>query len=168
MPIEKPLAIVAAASKHGLGIFATRDIVSQEEFYQYSGRIISFEETLQLGPLEGHAIQVSATKYLYADEPGRLINHSCAPNVGLNEKMRLIALRNIKKGEEIFFDYSTSMMERWWEMPCACGTAICRGVIQDFDLIPIEIQQTYIGHGIVPSFILELANFLKRAKLSTK
>ena len=164
MPIQETLcAITISNSKHGRGTFATRDIRQGESFYSYSGRELTYEETLTLGHFEGHAIQISPSKYLYADEPGVLINHSCEPNAGLNDIICLVALRDIIAGEEVCFDYSTSMMERSWVMPCQCGSTICRGVIEDFDMIPLETQQAYIKLGVVPTFVLELAKILSRA-----
>ena len=57
-------------------------------------------------------------------------------------------------GEEIRFDYSTTMLERAWELNCACGSPRCRGLIQDFDLLPIALQTFYLRLGIVQNFIV--------------
>ena len=58
-----------------------------------------------------------------------LVNHSCAPNLGLfpmvgaggvDGDLFLVARREIAAGEELSFDYSTSMVDEPWAMDCAC------------------------------------------------
>lgn len=45
------------------------------------------------------------------EEPGLYINHNCDPNLGNvdNEDgcYNLVAIRDIKKGEQLFFDYDS-------------------------------------------------------------
>ena len=57
-------------------------------------------------------------------------------------------------GEELFWDYSTSMLERHWTMICNCGNQNCRKIITDFDLLPNALQGEYIKMNIVLPFIL--------------
>lgn len=152
---SKTFAIEVRASKHGKGIFATRDIAKGEELYQYTGHYINFDQCQSLGENECYPIQVEIDRYLVADLPGCFINHSCSPNAGLNEQMRLVALCPINAGQEIFLDYSTTMWERSWTMRCSCGSENCRSIIEDFDLIPAEKQVAYIKLNIVSPFILK-------------
>lgn len=161
MPIQDTSnAIKIDTSKHGRGIFATRDITIHEEFYQYTGTPIDYPTCQAMGADECYPIQINDVSkpdaYLLSDAPGCYINHKCnTPNAGLNGKSRLVALRDIKKEEEVCFDYSTSMLERSWTMLCACGEVNCRGLIEDFDKLPTERQQAYIHLGVVQPFILE-------------
>ncbi len=72
------------------------------------------------------------------------INHSCNPNSGLiikNEKVNLIAIKNIKNGKEITYDYSTTINEDNWKMRCNCGSKICRKIIKDFKYLPKNIKK---------------------------
>ncbi|MCX6550376.1 MAG: SET domain-containing protein-lysine N-methyltransferase [Acidobacteria bacterium] len=53
-------------------------------------------------------------------------NHSCDPNTafaGLN----LVALRNIRAGEELTVDYATFYDRHMIPFDCTCGSAVCRG-----------------------------------------
>jgi hypothetical protein len=68
--------------------------------------------------------------------------------------VELHALRPIQTGEEICFDYSTSMGEENWTMKCECGSSQCRGIVRDFKLIPVLYQHRYIMLGVVPDFLL--------------
>ncbi len=145
----------------GLGVFAKVPIKPRETIFYLTGRLIDFEEAVASEYGE-HSIQIGLNRYVsphssagYPHSPARYINHSCSPNSGFVDEIRLIALNQIHPGEEICFDYSTTMLERYWELDCLCGAAQCRGRIRDFDLLPLAWQQHYIRLGVVPDYILE-------------
>ncbi|KAF5285438.1 hypothetical protein FQA39_LY16692 [Lamprigera yunnana] len=67
---------------------------------------------------------------------GRFVNHSCEPNCEMQKwsvngqfRMALFALRDIKDGEEITYDYNFSLFNPAEGQECKCGSANCRGVI---------------------------------------
>ena len=109
-----------------------------------------------------YTIQIGIDQYVDPYSPARYLNHSCAPNAGFVDEIRLIALRQILPGEEIRFDYSTTMLERYWELDCECGAGNCRKRIRDFDLLPLEVQTRYLRLGIVQNFIVEELDTVKR------
>ena len=111
-------------------------------------------EAIARGSLESNPLQIEATTYLDLQPPGVFLNHSCVPNTGLVESCFLVALRAIARGEELRFDYSTTMHEDHWTMTCGCGAVGCRGVVTDFRLLPTERQQHYLRLGIVQPFIV--------------
>lgn len=87
-----------------------------------------------------------------------LINHSCDPNAGLRftrEGIFLHALRDIEPGEEITWDYSTTMFESGWHMACLCRSANCRGEIGDFAELPGDVRDHYRLLGIIPPYLRE-------------
>jgi SET domain-containing protein len=69
------------------------------------------------------------------------INHSCAPNCESDadsdpsgERIYIRALRNIKAGEELNYDYGLTIDERYTaklkkEFACYCGSKNCRGTM---------------------------------------
>ena len=142
-------------AKFGKGLFASVDILKNTVITKATGRMMTFAETLELKEKESHAMQVGPDQYILCDIPFLYSNHSCDPNCGITPELEMNALRNIRKGEELLWDYSTSMLERHWTMKCNCGTAVCRGIIKDFDLIPEALQQKYIRLNIVLPFILD-------------
>lgn len=88
-----------------------------------------------------------------------LINHGCNPNCGLTftrEGVQLIALRNITRGEELCWDYSTTSLDHGWSMQCLCGAASCRGTVGDFRWLPETVQKRYRKLGILPNYITDL------------
>src|SRR5215213_6922083 len=142
-------------SKFGKGLFASVDIPKNTIVARATGQPMSFEQTLELNEKESHTLQTGPSQYILCDPPFLYSNHSCDPNCGLTPNMELKTLRPIKQGEELLWDYSTSMLERHWTMQCRCGSPNCRGLITDFDLLPEELQAKYIELNIVLPFILE-------------
>ncbi|MCF7834316.1 MAG: SidA/IucD/PvdA family monooxygenase [Candidatus Pacebacteria bacterium] len=78
-------------------------------------------------------------------------NHSCNPNCGikLNNSggYSLVAMKEIKKGEEITWDYA---MSEWESIAlentnCKCGSSICRGAVGGYKDLSLKIKQKYIG-----------------------
>jgi uncharacterized protein len=142
-------------SRFGKGLFADETILSKSVILCFTGEFVTFQDTLQMGESECYPVQIDDNKYIDLGEPAKFINHSCTPNCGLNERLELIAITTIKHGEELFWDYSTSMLERGWKMQCGCGEPHCRQVIQDFDFLPNSIQEKYIAINIVQPYILK-------------
>ena len=62
----------------------------------------------------------------------RLINHSCNPNsevVGKGLKLWIESIKDIKKGEEILYDYGFSFDQDFKDYPCRCNSSNCCGYI---------------------------------------
>ena len=60
-----------------------------------------------------------------------LLNHSCAPNCEaelLDDRIWIIARRDIQPGEEITFNYGYDL-ENYRDYPCCCGSPHCVGYI---------------------------------------
>jgi len=104
-------------------------------------------------------VQIGRKFYLHISGNGDYLNHSCNPNAGLVIKgtnVKLKAIKNIKRGDEVTFDYSTTMNEDEYELSCHCGNTNCRKTIRDFKYLPITIRKKYVRMGIVPLYILEV------------
>jgi hypothetical protein len=138
----------------GKGIFALKDIPPQTILMHVKGEPLNFSSTKVLGEKEAYTLQVGANHYILTKPPFCFLNHSCDPNCALDSDLFLYTLRSIRAGEEIRWDYSTTMLERSWTMECHCGSPNCREVITDFDLLPPDLQKKYIGMGVVLPFIL--------------
>jgi hypothetical protein len=82
-----------------------------------------------------HAMQLGPDLWLCSDGNNLddCINHSCEPNVGFaTGEPALYALRDIAIGEQLAWDYSTSIAEHGWTLTCLCGAANCRQVIRSW------------------------------------
>jgi len=147
-------SIRVARSPHGLGLFAAVDIPAGATILLFTGEIINLDEVLSSGQDECYPLQFATTLYLDLDARSRIVNHSCVPNAGLRSDRVLVALRDIRFGEEICYDYSTTMSERRWTMQCRCALAECRGIVGDFHDLPPSLKEHYLQLGIVQSFIV--------------
>lgn len=137
----------------GKGVHARFPIRAGEKIFQFDGPMLTHAEVLELGPDEAYTIQMGPDEYIDTRPPGRFTNHSCEPNAGISADRVLVAIRDIEAGEEIQFDYSTTMSENHWTMICRCGRPHCRRLIRDFHFLPPSLQAYYIRLGLVQSFI---------------
>ena len=64
-------------------------------------------------------IGVGENKWINPDYPNQYLNHSCNPNSGIKGKVTMIALTDIREGEEITIDYSIIEGDDLWEMNCS-------------------------------------------------
>ena len=140
-----PFAKVKTSSIHNRGLFAAKRIPKDEYVIQYLGEIISKKES-NLRGIDQHdkslSEDVGAVYIFELDDQrdidgnfewndARLANHSCSPNCeaqNIDGEIWLVALREIKKGEEITFDYGYAL-EHWKDHPCRCGSEGCVGYI---------------------------------------
>ena len=144
----------------GKAVFANINFKKGEEITEFKGQLMKRRELPELVmPEDDRFIQVGKDKY-FGPSGGfdDFFNHSCHPNAGIKyvgERVILIACKDIRKGEEITWDYSTMMDEDQWEMDCMCKSKSCRKRIRDFKYLPKKIQERYMKLGIVPTYILE-------------
>jgi hypothetical protein len=145
--------IAAAAGNIGHGLFAGEPIAAGCEILWFTGPRLTLTQVRAKGPLAANALQIGIDSYVDLDPPGRLVNHSCNSNAAVFDDLRLVALRDIASGDEIRFDYSTTISDGW-TMPCLCGSIYCRGIVTAFQLLPRELQRKYALLGCVQRFIL--------------
>jgi len=145
---EKPWYTVRRSKLHGNGVFAARKIPEGTRIIEYGGARISPEEadrrhpTNPDDPFHTFFFALSSGKVIDGGDQGndaRWINHACAPNCQTEEgrhgkRVYVVALRDIPRGEELFYDYGlvmedkiTKQMKRDYQ--CLCGAPTCRGTM---------------------------------------
>ncbi len=118
---------------HGMGGYARVDIPADTHIIEYVGRKIDKQESLRECEAENACI-FSLDDQFDLDgnvdwNPARFINHSCSPNAEAHDiegRIWIVALRGIKAGEEITFNYNYDL-EDYREHPCKCGATNCVG-----------------------------------------
>ncbi len=142
------------SQKSGYGLFAKKDIAKNEvviDFSQGPGRFISNQEMEELYKKHyDYGIQTGDNMFFAATDDGELeaadfLNHSCDPNCGIKNFLMIVAMRDIKSGEEITFDYAMSESSDF-SMPCACAALDCRKMITGNDWKMPKLQQKYKGY----------------------
>lgn len=148
---------------YGKAVFANECISAGEIILEFGGTIISFEELPNpYEPEKDYFLQVGEHMYLGpSGEIDDFINHSCSPNCGIkiqNETIALIAICSINSGDQITFNYATTMGSNWGEFECACGSSDCHGMVKKFLELPPSIQKKYMDLNIIPDYILAKIN----------
>ena len=121
------------------GLYANRDIKKGTKIIEYKGKIISVKQSVTDPKFDnGRAIYLFNLNKRY-DLDGdfkfntaRLINHSCDPNCevfGSGLKVFVYAMKNIKKGDELSYDYGFSYDSDYKQFPCKCRSKNCIGFI---------------------------------------
>jgi len=121
------------------GLFANKDIKKDTIIIHYIGKIITKKQTEEDSKFDnGKAIYLFNINNKYdldgdfTYNTARLINHSCNPNCQVESKglkLWISSIRDIKKNEELSYDYGFSFDENYKEFPCKCGSNNCCGYI---------------------------------------
>lgn len=151
-----PSLEVRDTGRCGKGTFAIKNIKKDEILLILSGYVMKLSEEESLpGSLSDNGIQVSDSISLCVSKKSELgginfFNHSCEPNAGIKGQIFLVAMRDIKKGEEVAFDYAMTLCESKdvspYKMECLCVSKSCRGVVTDSDWRDIKLQKKYKGY----------------------
>ena len=143
--------IVRSSDIHAAGVYTTTPIKKDAPVVEYTGPIVSRERADEL--YEGRPYT-----YLFGLDDGRIIdghgiaafiNHCCDPNcetVEIDGKIWILALRDIKAGEELTYDYCLFDGEEDDEAPCYCGAKNCRGTMYSEEEIE---RQRKLGRELV-------------------
>jgi len=70
------------------------------------------------------------------------LNHSCNPNSGIRDKVIIVAMRDIERGEEITLDYSITEADRTGKLKCKCGDQNCRKIIRSIQFLPKKFTES--------------------------
>ena len=65
----------------------------------------------------------------------------------------LVAIRPIAPGDEISWDYSTTLAESNWHMICQCRSDDCRRVIGNFETLTPERQEWFRARNLVAPYL---------------
>jgi SET domain-containing protein len=153
---NSPLVEARDSKIHGRGVYAVLPIKKGMRVMEYLGERISHAEAdaryEKKGEDDGHTFLFIASNRTVIDagvdgNDARFINHSCNPNcetVIENSRVFIDAIRNIKPGEELGYDYQLT-----WESTddpaelalyaCRCGAKRCRGTMLDRE--PIDKRE---------------------------
>lgn len=148
-PLARSNCLIAVGTSvvHGIGAFASQDLVAEQRVGVYGDRQLSVEDAASLVCTAGliYTFARSDDQVVDGSEGGsstRHINHSCEPNCVAREEnaedgssiVTVHALRHIKVGEELSLDDSLIVDvadEHRYE--CRCRARQCRGTMVSFD-----------------------------------
>lgn len=133
--------IVKSSSLHGAGVYTTAPIKKGARILEYTGPRLTAKEC------QGMYADTEVT-YLFAMDDQNIIidgfgmaafvNHACNPNCEtdqIDDSIWILALRDIKRGEELTYDYNLFDGDPGEVAPCYCGLKGCRGTMFSKDEI---------------------------------
>ena len=121
------------------GLYANCNIKRGTKIIEYKGKLVTVKNSEKDPKFDNSkAIYLFGINKKYdldgnfSFNTARLINHSCEPNCevfGEGLKVWIFAMKNIKKGEELSYDYGFSFDQDYKNYPCNCGSKNCAGYI---------------------------------------
>jgi uncharacterized protein len=136
------------ADESGNSIFAIKPIKKGELIAVFGGVVYEWETFIHLPERERMLCLQVEDRHFLVPRPigeGDYVNHSCNPNAGLSGQIGLVAMRDIKIGEEVCFDYAMCDTMPYDEFDCLCGAPTCRGRVGGNDWQRPELQKRYAG-----------------------
>jgi SET domain-containing protein len=137
----RPLLVVGPSGVHGRGVYAAQFIARGTRIIEYTGQRVPDRDapndannphTFNFGLDNGEVINAEI-----GGNEARWINHCCDPNceaIEKNHRIFIHAMRDIKSGEELSYDYAleidepiTGKSRKLYE--CFCGSPDCRGTM---------------------------------------
>lgn len=143
-PEKRDFIRVGHSRIEGTGVFAKRKIPRGTRIIEYTGDRVPidavYHEVTEGEPPRIYAFALNETTAINGTRNGneaRFFNHSCGPNCEayvFDERVYLYAMRDIRRGEELTFDYQLGPVDRTeptrndkGEYSCRCGAPHCRG-----------------------------------------
>ena len=121
------------------GLIAAKKIKKGSKIIEYKGKLISKKESDDNPKFDNtkriYIFEINKRYDLDGDfkfNTARLINHSCNPNcevIGQGLKLWVESIKDIKKGEELSYDYGFSFDQDFKNYPCKCNSLNCCGYI---------------------------------------
>ena len=144
-----PKTMIRPSPIEGKGLFARRPIQQFEIVAIKGGHILDRRALARVKNRIACAyVQIADGFFIGATTAAEVrrnkifLNHSCAPNVGILGQIIFVAMRDIRAGEELTYDWA---MEE--NVPaktrCRCGVAACRGWLTGQDWKKPALQRKY-------------------------
>lgn len=139
---------IGKSKLHGKGLFALRDIKKGEIVFIIKGKKVQFlidsKEKAKIAGLNW--VGIGKNKWIDPINHCVYFNHSCDANSAIKGKVTVFATKNIKKDEEVTFDYSLNEADIFWNFKCNCGFKDCRKIVKSIQFISQPYFNKYINN----------------------
>ena len=142
--------------KYGKGLFTKEKISKDERILIIGGYILTVDEESKLqGKSHDNGVQITEDLVICTTKEEEydgfnFLNHNCSPNSGFKGQIFLVAMRDIRKDEEITIDYAMVLHKTnrgpLYRLECLCGNTKCRKIITDDDWKIKKLQKKYKGY----------------------
>jgi len=157
--IQIPKNLIVKKSRNGKGVFAATNFRPNQVVFNITGPLLACDDG------DGTEEIVRDNTFRYSRDlfmsphgtAGDYFNHSCEPNTKIVKKagkLFIVSISDIKKGEELVFDYSTIIAaDDVWTISCNCGSWSCRKLVGQFRKLPKKTRERYLALKMVPKYI---------------
>jgi SET domain-containing protein len=146
-------------TKTGKGLFTLKQFEKDEVILKFQGKTLKREDIKDVVDSD-NLLQIGPDLFLdISGFYGFFINHACQPNCYLKimtNQAFLVAMKTIKKNDELFFDYSSTSTDTkdTWLLKCKCHEFYCRDEVSGFRYLPDALKKKYIDNGYVPKYVI--------------
>ncbi len=118
------------------GVFAKEDIRKWEVLVDIEANVVKRRVD--------YALQTGESSFLLASYIDNYINHSCDPNVrvklyrGNEARVTFVALKDVKRGNELFWNFDTTEWDFGRGFVCKCGSRHCVGRVRGMKYLTDE------------------------------
>jgi len=128
---------------HGKQTIAIKQFSKGEIIFHIKGKLIQKPNM--------HSLQIDKDKHIELVE-GSFLNHNCMPNGYFNfDDMTFRALRNIRKNEELTFNYNTTEFEMSHPFLCWCGNDCCYGFVRGYKYL-VDFEKNALQY-LIPAYL---------------
>ena len=150
MTVFRPGLRAAASPIDNLGLVTDEPIGAGETVMTWGGRLYRRRDLVNGGVPAGSSYSFIDEDLLMAgadDDLDYFVNHSCDPNLWMQDDITVVARRDIAAGEELTGDYALWEGDTTYVLdPCRCGSGACRGRVTGDDWQLDVLQRRYAGH----------------------
>jgi hypothetical protein len=135
------------SSIQGVGVFSGVNLAAGTILFEIKGeRVVHPEYDPYLADKNPNWMGIGYCEWIImpTNHHGLYINHSCNPNVIVNDKLQVVTFTPVKAHEELTMDYSTTELDPDWKMECNCAEDNCRKILRSFQFLPKQIQNQYV------------------------
>lgn len=124
--MKEDFVIIHKSSIDGKWVFATRDFKKGEKvLHRDISKTVSKSLFQKMTKKQKDYISFVEGKYIVMQSPEKFVNHSCQANTTAKNFCD-VAIRDIKKWEEITGNYDEVSSDKEKTIPCTCNTKSCR------------------------------------------
>jgi SET domain-containing protein len=144
-----PKTAIRPSTIEGRGLFARRAIRKGEVVAIKGGHILDRRGLARVrGKIAESFIQIADGFFIGAATAAEVkrnklfINHSCAPNVGILGQIIFVAMRDVRAGEELTYDWAMEENTAA-RIECRCGAPTCRKILTGRDWTKPALRRKY-------------------------
>jgi SET domain-containing protein len=126
--------VVRSSAIHAAGVFTLSRIPKGTRILEYTGERLKHDDADELYKHRPYTYLFGVGDGTYVLDGfgmAMYVNHSCDPNCETeedeDERVWIVASRDIEAGEELAYDYF--LYDGEGEAPCTCGSERCRGTM---------------------------------------